>query len=177
MQLPLEMPDTDRLILRPFAAGDVDEFLSIWGDPEVIWWGAAATDRDTAASGLTSLVDRIDGMPEGMGWWWLDLRDTGETVGDVNIQPAPDPPGGVEIGWHLARAHWGNGYATEGAARMIERAWEIGLDEVIATIVPINGRSVRVAERLGMVRRGPVVPRGNLAHGIWVIERPSAWPG
>jgi RimJ/RimL family protein N-acetyltransferase len=164
--------ETDRLSLRPFAAGDIDEFLSVWGDPEVIWWGAVATSREKAASGLASLVERIAAMPDGMGWWWLDLRASGETVGDVNIQPAPDPPGGIEIGWHLVRSHWGSGYATEGAAMMIERAWGLGLDEVIATIVPMNLRSVRVAERLGMSRRGPTVPRGNLAHGIWVIERP-----
>ncbi|HSM00842.1 MAG TPA: GNAT family N-acetyltransferase [Acidimicrobiia bacterium] len=165
--------ETERLILRPFAAGDVAEFLAVWGDPEVIWWGQVARDRDEAESGLTSLLERIAAMPDGMGWWWLVVKETGETVGDVNLQPAPDPPGGMEIGWHLARSHWGNGYATEGAAAMIERAWEIGLDEVIATIVPINVRSVRVAERLGMTRRGPTVPRGNLAHGVWVLERPG----
>ena len=164
---------TERLNLRPFASGDIDEFLAVWGDPEVIWWGAVANDREEATSGLASLVERIGGMPDGMGWWWLDLRDSGETVGDVCLQPAPDPPGGVEIGWHLAREHWGNGYANEGAQAMIQRAWDIGLHEVIATIVPINGRSVRVAERLGMVRRGPTVPRGNLAHGVWAVERPS----
>jgi len=173
MPQPHDPPDTDRLALRPFAAGDVDEFLSVWGDPEVIWWGAAVSDRGHAASALATLVERIAAMPPGMGWWWLDLRSTAETVGDVTIQPAPEPPGGVEIGWHLVRTHWGNGYATEGGGRMIERAWDIGLDEVIAMIVPINGRSVRVAERLGMTRRGPVVARGNLAHGIWVIERPT----
>jgi RimJ/RimL family protein N-acetyltransferase len=167
-----EVIETERLILRPFRAEDVDQFLAVWGDPEVIWWGQVPADHEAAARGLTSLVDRIGAMPAGMGWWWLDLATTGETVGDVNIQPAPDPPGGIEIGWHLARVHWGKGYATEGAAAMIQRAWAIGLDEVIATIVPMNLRSVRVAERLGMQRRGPTVPRGNLAHGVWVIGRP-----
>jgi len=170
---PNDLIETERLNLRPFAPTDVEEFLAVWGDPEVIWWGQVARDRAEATAGLASLVERIAEMPEGMGWWWLDLKESGETVGDVNIQPAPDPPGGIEIGWHLARPRWGQGYATEGAAAMIERGWQIGLDEVIATIVPINVRSVRVAERVGMVRRGPTVPRGNLAHGVWVISRPS----
>jgi RimJ/RimL family protein N-acetyltransferase len=162
---------TERLRLEPFHVSDVGAFHLIWGDPEVIWWGATA-DREESAARLAALVARCETMPAGMGWWWLDLATTGETVGDVNIQPAPDPPGGIEIGWHLARVHWGKGYATEGAAAMIQRAWAIGLDEVIATIVPMNLRSVRVAERLGMQRRGPTVPRGNLAHGVWVIGRP-----
>ena len=96
----------------------------------------------------------------------------GEIVGDVILQPAPDPPGGIEIGWHLAREHWGRGYATEGAVPLLAHAWSLGLEEVIATILPVNLPSMGVAERLGMRRRGPTVERLGLAHGVWVIERP-----
>lgn len=164
---------TERLDLRPLAPGDADQFHLIWGDPEVIWWGQASPHRRASRRALASLMERIESMPPGMGWAWLVERETGAVVGDVVLQPAPDPPGGVEIGWHLAREHWGRGYATEGAAPLIPHAWSLGVEELIAMIVPINGRSVRVAERLGMVRRGPTVPRGNLAHGIWVIAAPG----
>jgi RimJ/RimL family protein N-acetyltransferase len=167
---------TDRLRLRPFGAGDVAEFHSIWGDPEVIWWGAA-TDRESAQSSLAGLVERIAVMPEGLGWSWLVAGD-GTVVGDVCLQPAPEPFGGIEIGWHVARPHWGKGYATEGAAPLIPHGWALGLEEVIATIIPVNVPSIRVAEKLGMVRRGPTKNRGALAHGIWVATRPlSAGPG
>jgi len=167
---------TDRLRLRAFAAEDVVEFQSIWGDPEVIWWGAVP-DREAAVAGLAGLVERIEGMPEGMGWSWLVDAD-GVVVGDVCLQPAPEPFGGIELGWHVARDHWGLGYATEGAMPLVGHAWDLGLDEVIATIIPVNVPSIRVAEKLGMVRRGPPLNRGALAHGVWVATRPlSAGPG
>lgn len=161
---------TDRLVLEPLSEEHLDAWHAIWGDPEVIWWGHDE-NLDASRASLAGLSERIDAMPDGLGWWMLRSA-AGDLVGDVVLQPAPDPPGGVEIGWHLARAHQGHGYATEGAAALLPHAWELGLEEVIAMIVPMNAGSVRVAERLGMVRRGSTVMRGNLAHGIWVIERP-----
>ena len=55
-----------------------------------------------------------------------------------------------ELGWALARAHWGCGYATEGALAV--RQWarhELGIGRLISTIAPENVRSRRVAEKLG----------------------------
>jgi RimJ/RimL family protein N-acetyltransferase len=158
---------TDRLDLVPFSRDDVDEFLRVWGDPEVIWWGHVV-DREAAAEGLRRMVERIEAMPSGMGWWWAVVRDTGVVAGDVNLQPSPpefdEEP---EIGWHFAVDSQGYGYATEGAAAVVDRAREIGLDLVIATIVPMNTPSVRVAERLAMTRRPGTIERGGLAHGVW----------
>ncbi len=55
-----------------------------------------------------------------------------------------------EIGWALARSHWGNGYATEaaGAVREWARA-ERGFERLVSLIAPDNVASQRVAERLG----------------------------
>jgi RimJ/RimL family protein N-acetyltransferase len=161
---------TPRLEIHPFGQGEADQFLAIWGDPEVIWWGALKPDDAEKAYG--AMLRRIDGMPEGMGWAWLIERSTGSLVGDTSLQPAPAEFGGYEVGWHLVRSHWGKGFATEGTAPLLKHAWALGLDEVIATIVPMNLRSVRVAERLGMERRGDTIQRSNLAHGVWVAKRP-----
>lgn len=169
--MSLPQVDTDRLELRPFASGDDALYHAIWGDPEVIWWGASP-DRATSAQRFKALLVRCAAMPHGLGWSWLVEKEDGTVVGDVCLQPAPNPPGGIEIGWHLARAQWGNGYATEGAAPLLEHAWTLGLEEVTAMIVPVNTPSIRVAERLGMERRGPIVDRGGLAHGLWVAAAP-----
>jgi RimJ/RimL family protein N-acetyltransferase len=160
---------TARLDLVPFSADDVDAFLRVWGDPEVIWWGHVA-DRDAAAEGLVRMVERIEAMPAGMGWWWAVVRETGVVAGDVNLQPAPEQFGEEpEIGWHFAVDSQGKGYATEGSRAVVDRALEISLGLVIATIVPMNLPSVRVAERLGMSRRPGTIERGGLAHGVWEL--------
>ena len=57
---------------------------------------------------------------------------------------------GFEVGWTLARAAWGNGYATEGARRALEYAFdELGEEKVISVIHPENAASIRVAEKIG----------------------------
>ena len=73
----------------------------------------------------------------------------------------------VEIGWHLHPDHWGNGYATEAATRLLRHADEtLGITEINALAYPGNDASIAVMRRLGMqpsrrdrplVRRPPAV--------------------
>ena len=61
----------------------------------------------------------------------------------------------MEIGWRLARAAWGRGYASEAASAALRWAFEsLELDEVVSFTVPANTRSWKVMERIGM-RRSP----------------------
>ena len=63
---------------------------------------------------------------------------------------APFTPA-IEIGWRLACAHWGKGYATEAARAVVAHAFgPLGLDELVSFTVPANRRSRAVMERLGM---------------------------
>ena len=61
----------------------------------------------------------------------------------------------VLIAFHLARSEWGRGYATEAARALVN--WALSQRQVfrIWTVVDVdNGASVRVLEKLGMVREG-----------------------
>ncbi|MGH8259591.1 MAG: GNAT family N-acetyltransferase, partial [Steroidobacteraceae bacterium] len=82
---------------------------------------------------------------------------------------------GPEIGWAIVRDCWGRGYATEAAAATIDWAFgTLGWNEVIHTISPENGRSRRVARKLGSVNRGPgrmPPPYENHAVEIWGQDR------
>ena len=61
----------------------------------------------------------------------------------------------AEIGWRLAAAHWGRGYATEAALAVLVHAWDVlGLAEVVSFTSVGNARSRAVMERLGL-RRDP----------------------
>jgi ribosomal-protein-alanine N-acetyltransferase len=59
--------------------------------------------------------------------------------------------GMVEVGWRLASAQWGAGYATEAAREALRVGFDgLGLDEIVSFTVPQNVRSRRVMEdRLG----------------------------
>jgi RimJ/RimL family protein N-acetyltransferase/GNAT superfamily N-acetyltransferase len=89
--------------------------------------------------------------------WNLALarRDDGEVVGWLGIGlPTRDVrPGEYDFGYQLIRRHWGNGYATEAAGRILRFAFaELGAHRVFAECDPANRASARVMEKAGMRR-------------------------
>lgn len=74
----------------------------------------------------------------------------------------------VEIGWRLAADHWNQGYASEGARAVLDFGFTcLGLDEIVSFTVPLNLRSRRVMEKIGMTRSPaedfdhPLAPEGH----------------
>ena len=77
----------------------------------------------------------------------------------------------TELGWGLARAHWGAGYATEAALALRDWAFdEHGLTRLISLILHENLRSIRVAEKLGERYERDVEVRGKPA-GLYSLAR------
>jgi RimJ/RimL family protein N-acetyltransferase len=88
-------------------------------------------------------------------FWALELVESGEVVGATLCQPLPGGDGEHEIGWHIFPAHQRNGYATEIGRGAAEYGFDVlGLDEILAIVVPDNVASLRVAEAIGMKSRG-----------------------
>lgn len=143
---------TERLVLRSWTDDDRAPFAALNADPVVMEHFPKPLSRIES----DQAVDRIrDGMAErGWGLWAAERTDTGAFIGFVGLSvptfEAPFLPG-VEIGWRLAREHWGNGFATEGASAALAFAFDVlGLDEVLSFTVVANRRSRRVMEKLGL---------------------------
>lgn len=103
------------------------------------------SESDAFAAGSEAFWDE-----KGYGRWVVEVPGEAKMIGYVGIQTlsylSKD-----EIGWRLARAHWGRGYATEAARAALADGFErVGLDEIISVTVPANTRSRRVMERIGM---------------------------
>lgn len=159
------MIETERLLLRKPEFEDGPAALDLYGDPvatEFIggvhpivaadpWyvvrrWLERWHDNDC---GPFSIIRRLDGRWLGrVGILVWDSRSwTHTTFADAGEHAQP------ELGWALAREHWGQGYAAE-AARAA-RGWaydERGIERLISLIAPKNVRSQRLAERLGCTR-------------------------
>ncbi len=92
----------------------------------------------------------------GFGFWAVEAPNVAALVGMVGLAIPPfethfTPC--VEIGWRLAREHWGKGYASEAARASLHYGFEqLGLGEIVAFTVPRNVRSRAVMERIGMTR-------------------------
>ena len=141
--------ETERLILRPFRADDFEAHASMAADPLVArYLGDGRTlGREEAWRSFAMLIGHWE--LRGYGLWALTRRGDDRMIGRVGFF-FPEGWPGFEIGWTLERAAWGNGYATEGARRVLAYGFEtLGEDEVISVIHPDNAPSIRVAERIG----------------------------
>ena len=160
---------TERLILRKWRASDRAPFARMNCDPLVMEHFPALLSQEESGA----LVDRAEAHWEqhGFGPWAAELCESHEFIGYVSLfipqfEAAFTPC--VEIGWRLAREHWGKGLATEGARALLRHGFEIlKLPEVVSFTVPGNLRSVRVMEKLCMSRNPledfdhPSIPEGH----------------
>lgn len=155
---------TDRLVLRAFGDGDREPFARMNADPVVM--EHFVEPMTTAAS--DAFLERIRAQWQACGWglWALERRDSGELVGFAGLSPVRfDAPFGParEIGWRLARAHWGQGFASEAARRTLAFAFDtLGWPEVVSFTAVPNVRSQAVMERIGLRR----VPDGDFEHPL-----------
>ncbi|MDF3300446.1 GNAT family N-acetyltransferase [Streptomyces sp. K1PA1] len=142
----------DRLTLtglRPAAARD----LALGGDGGFSWvpGGPYEGTRD-AAGFLRKAYEAGVHRPE-FGVFVIVRHEDGRAVGGIGFHGRPDTEGRVEIGYDLAEAARGHGYATE-ALRALG-VWALDRDEVrtvCATVERANVPSQRVLERAGFVR-------------------------
>ena len=143
---------TDRLLLRGWRESDRAPFAAMNADPVVMeHFPAPMTAADSDA-----FVDGIEqGFREhGFGLWAVEVPGEADFIGFVGLavprfEAAFTPC--VEVGWRLATAAWGRGFATEGARAAVAFGFNrAGLDEIVSFTSPLNVRSRRVMERIGM---------------------------
>jgi len=174
---------TDRLLLRPWRETDREPFAALNADPAVMEHFAKPLDQSES----DAFIDRIQAhfVREGFGFWAVELPGVAPLIGLVGLArptfSAHFTPC-VEIGWRLARAHWGRGFATEAAQAAVRFGFEqLGLDEIVAFTVPGNTRSRAVMERIGMTCSPdddfdhPMLPEGHrLRRHVLYRIRPGA---
>lgn len=178
------MIETERLILRPWRASDRAAFAALNADPEVMRHFPETLTREQTDGMIGRIQDRF--AAHGFGFGAAERKSDGVLVGMVGLQRvAPELPcaPAVEVGWRLARAHWGQGYATEAARGWIDWGFATqGLPEIVAFVVPENRPSQAVMTRLGMVRdpardfEHPALPEGHRLRPHWLfsLARPGA---
>lgn len=145
--------ETERLILRPWQDRDLDPFAALNADPEVMRFFPAPFTRDETAAYMARVASFAE---TGLGFQAVEEKGSGDLVGVVGMAPVkPEMPSAptVEIGWRLAKHHWGKGYAQEAARAWLAHGFgTLALPEIVAFTFVGNTPSRRVMERLGMTR-------------------------
>jgi RimJ/RimL family protein N-acetyltransferase len=146
----------DRLRLREWREGDWAQAHVYAADPEVVRyldWGPN-TEEETRAY-LRFAREASEASPRTQYHLAVARADGDEVVGGCRLSiESPEHREG-SIGYSLARAHWGRGYATELAGGLLRLGFEaLGLHRIWAIVEPENIASARVLEKLGMQREG-----------------------
>ncbi|GAA4011377.1 GNAT family N-acetyltransferase [Sphingomonas swuensis] len=153
---------TERLLLRPGWAEDAPALARAIGDEAIVRNLASAPwpyGEAEAAAFLSAPQDPL--LPT----FLLFRRTDGapELVGACGF--ARTPGGAIEIGYWIARAHWGQGYAVEAGRQLIEIARTLELGRLEAGHFIDNPASGRVLEKLGFSPTGRTAPRHSCARG------------
>ena len=139
---------TARLTLRPMRAGDFPAYAALMASPRAAYMGGP---YDTAAAWGLFCHDAGCWALFGHGALMMDLRSTGDTVGQVGLNAGPLFPE-TELGWFVYDGHEGQGYATEGATALRDWAFaHLHIDTLVSYTHPENTASKAVALRLGAI--------------------------
>jgi RimJ/RimL family protein N-acetyltransferase len=146
---PVQPLETPRLIVREMRSTDVESLHRLFSDPLLMRFWPVFTQAQTEAR-VAEDIRRY--AQDGIGLWAMTIRGSDEAIGDCGLV-RHDVDGAMEtdIGWHVLRAHWGQGYATEAARASRDYAFaQLGVERLVAQIHPENYASRRVAEKIGM---------------------------
>jgi RimJ/RimL family protein N-acetyltransferase len=151
--------ETPRLRVRSFTGADVEAFASYRADPEVARyqsWSDYTYERGRAL--VESLQEAEPGAP---GEWFqfaLESRSDEALVGDLALHVNADEPREAEVGFTLAPAQQGMGYATEALGAFLDWAFPtFGLHRVIAVTDALNAPAAGLLGRVGMRREAHFV--------------------
>ena len=171
MKSPRIICETNRLLLRQFTMDDLEPLVAMHRDPEVSRFLGGVKTPEQSRQRLLEWIAEYEQY--GFSKWAVVLRTTGELIGRCGLSlEEVEGTSDWELGWTFARAHWGNGYATEAAAAARDHSFsQLGLPRLISLIRPGNFASIRVAERLGMAYQRLVEWNGIPAHMYLAVPK------
>jgi RimJ/RimL family protein N-acetyltransferase len=187
--------ETERLIIRPFAMGDLDEIYDlVYADPQVktMWSGLTGAPEQIKVTFFERHVRRVDDF----GFKAIDLADGNRLLGLIGFQRYKadedlswlvfehGPPARwrdqalieVELTYALGRQYWGHGYATEAGRAMIAYGFkEMGIARIVNSVMGTNARSIRLMARLGLHLQKNLNPAHDPQDVVGILEN-REWP-
>ena len=155
--------ETERLVLRDLREDDLPVLIEQFADPAsrdyILSSQGEETDMRAFVEAMMILASEQPRRHYGLA---IMLKKDSSVIGSCTLIDVE--PEGIEakIGWHLANRHWGKGYATEAAGRLLDIGFEINeVSRILADCFASNVASIKVMEKIGMIRQrgGELVQR------------------
>ena len=158
----LPVLETPRLTLRKIRMSDAADVYLYAKDPEVarhVLWEPHRSVLDSRGFIRFLMYQYRNGMP---GSWGIEFKETGRIIGTIGYMSYNADNATVEVGYSIAREHWGKGLMTEALAAVIDESFRtLELHRIEALHFTDNPASGRVMEKCGMQHEGHMRQRIN----------------
>lgn len=164
-----QMIETERLILRNWRDADLEPWIAMNQDSEVMRYFPKTLTAEESTSMYERTLTFLNAHDYGL--WAVEVKNRDPFIGFVGLNhqsmALPFMPC-VEIGWRLDKSAWGQGYATEGAIKILSFGLEdLYIPEIFSFTSTSNTPSIKVMERIGLHHRAdldflhPKIEEGN----------------
>ncbi len=153
-ELPWDILETDRCIIRETTEADVEPFFEIYGEPSITRYTEGLyPEVEQEKQYIRDYIENVYGF-YGFGVWTIVQKDTGKIIGRAGLsyRDGYEEP---EIGFVIGVPWQRQGYAFEVCHAIMEYGREeLGFDCVQAFVIRENKASVKLCEKLGLHKNG-----------------------
>lgn len=144
---------SDRLGFREWSIDDLDAMSEICADKEVMEYFPSTLSREQTNELIAKRQRKF--IENGFCYFAVEIIETKELIGFIGIEKqdydARFESPFIDIGWRLKRSTWNKGYATEGAKRCLQYAFEaLNLPVIYSIATEKNVKSMHVMKKIGM---------------------------
>ncbi|OIJ17104.1 GNAT family N-acetyltransferase [Anaerobacillus alkalilacustris] len=146
---------TERLHLRKLTIDDSSSLFKIWSDPEVTkFMNISNFTTEDQAKEIITYLDKLALDNKAIRFSLIELK-TNEIIGSCGYNNLDFENAKAEIGYDLAKKHWGKGYASEFISTLTSYAFNsLNFNRIEARVEPDNINSIKVLQKLGYTFEG-----------------------
>ena len=163
--------ETERLLLREYTFEDFNSLYEIFSDQETMEHYPKPFDEKDVRGWIQWNIENY--AKYGFGLWAVVLKETGRMIGDCGIT-IQDIDGDLlpEIGYHIHKKYWRNGFGSEAARAVRDWVFEnTGYDRLYSYMKYTNIGSYSTAIANGMRKVKEYPDEKNIVSYVYAITR------
>ena len=147
--------NTQRLHLRRMEISDAHRLFNIWSDPDVTkFMNISSFTHEAEAKEIIELLEELAQAGEAIRFSMIELKSN-EIIGTCGFNSIDFEHAKAEIGYDIAKAYWGKGYAPEGISALLHYGFEtLELNRIEAKVEPANVNSIKVLQKFNFTFEG-----------------------
>jgi len=146
-----------RLLLRSISIIDLYDLYQLQCNEQVAKYNTIGIPQDVnfTQTLIENAVTDKETFNKTSFWWSITLKETNQFIGEAGLNLSTTKYKSGEIFYSLSPNFWGNGYATEAVETILTYGFvDLNLHRISAGVATENEGSIKLLERVGMIREG-----------------------